>query len=104
MTEFLRIYPDDYIILIMDNAVWHKSQNLDIPENIECISILPYTPKMNPTEQVWTEIRKCGFNNKVFRTLNEIIDSLQEMIQTLSPSQLKSIAHRDWITIIFDFG
>ncbi len=82
MTESLRqlsvIYPDAYIILVMDSAVWHKSQTLDILENIEFSFIPPYTPEMNPIEQVWAEIRKRGFKNKVFRTLNEVIDKLQE--------------------------
>lgn len=56
MNEFLgrlsATYPDDYIILVMNNAVWHKSQTLTIPENIEFTFILPYTPEMNPIEQV----------------------------------------------------
>lgn len=56
MNEFLGqpsvAYPDDYIILVMDNAVWHKSQTLTIPENIEFTFIPPYTPEMNPIEQV----------------------------------------------------
>ena len=37
MNEFLQRlsqqYKDDYIILIMDNAVWHKSKTLVITEN-----------------------------------------------------------------------
>lgn len=49
---------------------------------------------MTPIEQVWAEIRKRGFKNKVFRTLNEVIDRLQEIIQTASSCQLKSIVHR----------
>ena len=88
----------------MDNAVWHKSQTLNIPENIEFTFIPPYTPEMNPTEQVWAEIRKRGFKNKIFRSLNEVIDKLQEVIQNLSPSQLKSIARRDWSLAIFEFS
>ncbi len=63
----------------MDN----KYQTLAIPKNIEFTSISPYTPEMKPIEQVWVEIRKRGFKNKVFRTLNEVIDQLQEVIQTL---------------------
>ena len=98
MNEFLRqlsaAYPEDYIILVVDNAIWHKSQMLNIPENIECTFIPPYTPEMTPIEQVWAEIRKRGFKNKVFRTLNEVIDRLQEIIQTASSCQLKSIVHR----------
>lgn len=49
---------------------------------------------MNLIEQIWAEIRKRGFKNKVFRILNEVIDKLQEVIQTLSSCQLKSIVHR----------
>ncbi|NQH33447.1 hypothetical protein HO665_04210 [Streptococcus suis] len=108
MNEFLHqlseAYPDDYIILVMDNAVWHKSQTLNIPENIAFTFIPPYTPEMNPIEQVWAEIRKRGFKNKIFRSLNEVIDKLQEVIQNLSPSQLKSIARRDWSLAIFEFS
>ena len=108
MNEFLRqlsaAYPEDYIILVMDNAIWHKSQTLNIPKNIEFTVIPPYTPEMNPIEQVWAEIRKLGFKNKVFKTLNEVIDKLEEVIQTLTAYQLKSIVHRDWTSAIFDFN
>ena len=108
MNEFLRqlsvAYPEDYIILVMDNAIWHKSQTFNIPKNIEFTFISPYTPEMNPIEQVWAEIRKLGFKNKVFKTLNEVIDKLEEVIQTLSSAQLKSIVHRDWTSAIFDFN
>ena len=75
--EFLRqvsqAYPDDYILLVMDNAIWHKSSTLEIPSNIELAFIPPYTPEMNPIEQVWKEIRKRGFKNKAFQTLEAVI-------------------------------
>ena len=85
--EFLRqvsqAYPDDYMLLVMDNAIWHKSSTLEIPSNIELSFIPPYTPEMNPIEQVWKEIRKRGFKNKAFQTLEAVIDKLQEVIQGL---------------------
>ncbi|MBF0805616.1 MULTISPECIES: transposase, partial [unclassified Streptococcus] len=106
MNEFLRqlseAYPNDYIILVMDNAVWHKSQTLDIPSNIEFTFIPPYTPEMNPIEQVWAEIRKLGFKNKAFKSLNDVIDQLQEVIQSLSTTRLRSIVHREWTSANFD--
>ncbi len=43
------------LFLVMDNAIWHKSQTLNIPKNIEFTFIPPYTPEMNPIEQVWAE-------------------------------------------------
>ena len=53
-----KAYPNDLIILIMDNAAWHTSQTLDIPNNIKFAFIPPYTPEMNPIEQIWKELRK----------------------------------------------
>ncbi|MBF0806688.1 MULTISPECIES: transposase, partial [unclassified Streptococcus] len=78
------------------------SQTLRIPANIEFSFIPPYTPEMNPIEQVWAEIRKLGFKNKVFKTLDDVIDQLQEVIQNLSTSQLQSIVRREWISANFD--
>lgn len=64
----------------------------------------PYTPEMNPIEQVWAEIRKRGFKNRVFKTLDEVIDKLQSVIQVLHWSDLKTIVQRKWTSAIFDFG
>lgn len=106
MNEFLRqiskAYPNDYIILVMDNAIWHKSQALEIPDNIDFAFIPPYTPEMNPIEQVWTEIRKRGFKNRAFQTLESVINKLQEIIQRLDSEPLKSIVHRKWICSDFE--
>lgn len=46
-------YSDDYIVLVMDKAIWHKSRELAVPHNIGCVFILPYTPELHPIEQVW---------------------------------------------------
>lgn len=81
----------------MDNAVWHKSQTLEIPSNIEFTFIPAYTLEMNPIEQVWAEICKRGFKNRTFQTLESVIDKLQEVIQNLSQHTLKSIVHREWV-------
>lgn len=58
---------------------------------------------MNPIEQVSDEIRKRGFKNKAFKTLDNVIDKLQEVIQNLHWSDLKSIVYREWLYSDFDF-
>ena len=92
--EFLRqvsqAYPDDYMLLVMDNAIWHKSSILEIPNNVELAFIPPYTPEMNPIEQVWKGIRKRGFKNKAFQTLESVIDKLQEVIQGLEKKRFEN--------------
>ena len=75
---------------------------LEIPTNVELVFIPPYTPEMNPIEQVWKEIRKRGFKNKAFQTLEAVIDKLQEVIQGLEKSILTSTVSRQWIRLLFE--
>ena len=62
-------YPQDYILLVLDGAVWHKARALNIPENMELIFLPPATPEMNPVEQIWAWLRLHGFRNKYSRPL-----------------------------------
>lgn len=78
----------------MDNAIWYKSRSLVIPNNIGYAFIPPYTLEMNPIEQVWAEIHKRGFKNRAFKTLDDVIDKLQSVIQALHWSDLKTIVQR----------
>lgn len=45
-------YRDDIILLCCDGAAWHKSAGLELPDNIVLFHIPPYTPEMNPIEQI----------------------------------------------------
>lgn len=78
LEELSNTFPRDKIILACDGAAWHKSGSLRIPENIELIFIPPYTPEMNPIEQIWKEIRKRGFKNEVFQTLQKVVEALRK--------------------------
>lgn len=97
LKQLSEAYPDDSILLVTDNAVWHKSSTLEKPHNIGFEFIPLYTPEMNPIEQVWAEIRKREFKNKAFKTLDDVINKLQEVIRELDWSILKPIVSRQWL-------
>jgi len=101
MNVFLRElsaeYRDDYILLAADNAAWHRARTLLVPENIEIFPLLPYTPELNPIEQIWKELRKRGFKNEVFATLEKVVDRLCDTINSLTRETVKSISGRDWL-------
>jgi putative transposase len=90
-------YPDDMIILVFDRASWHRATALMIPDNISFFFLPPATPEMNPMEQIWKEIRKRGFKNEIFNTLEKVIDRLCDTICSLSHDNIKSITGRKWI-------
>ena len=95
-------FSDDIILLCCDGAAWHKSSGLELPENIILFRIPPYTPEMNPIEQIWKEIRKRGFRNEVFATLEKVVDRLCDTICSLSNNAISSITGRDWIIKAFN--
>jgi len=56
---------------------------------------------MNPIEQIYKKIRKLGFKNEVFHTLQNVVDELCDTICSLSKEIIKSIIGRDWILSCF---
>lgn len=64
--------------LIMDNAPWHKKARRlivdekikeynDIMEAVEFVMLPPYSPDLNPIEQVWRITRKENTHNVFFK-------------------------------------
>ena len=97
LKELSKTYSEDIMILVCDGAAWHKSKNLEISGNIIITHIPPYTPEMNPIEQIWKQIRQMGFGNKIFRTLKAVVDRLCDTINLLTDELVKSITLREWI-------
>jgi len=90
-------FPNDYLLLCGDNASWHKSKSLIIPDNVELFFIPAATPEMNPTEQIWEHIKENDFDNNFFNTLNKVVDQLCCSINNLKIETIKSIGGREWI-------
>jgi transposase len=90
-------YPNDLILLICDNAWWHRSKYTVIPKRLTIAFIPKYTPEMNPIEQLWREVRTQGFHNRYFKDLAGVESNLHTTINHLKPEIIMSITQRDWI-------
>lgn len=96
LRELSKEFQDDIILLGCDGAAWHKSKALILPENTVLFFIPPYTPEMNPIEQIWKEFRNRSFKNAVFATLEKVVDRLCDTICSLTPAVIHSITGRSW--------
>lgn len=85
-------------VVIMDGAGWHKSGALDIPENLSILVLPPYSPELNPTENVWQFLRQAYLSNRVFETWEAIVDACCEAWNRLTAEtgRIRSIATRSW--------
>ena len=71
LTDLTLKYPDKTIVVVWDNAGWHKSKKLrehlgkgNILERIHLINLPPYSPNKNPIERVWGEGKKSISNRQ----------------------------------------
>ena len=92
-------HSDEFIIMVVDGAGWHRAKDLKIPENICLLSLPPYSPELNPVEHLWEEIREKWFGNEVFRDMDAVENQLVNALVTLEndPERVRSLAGFDWI-------
>ena len=87
MNRFLqhvsRTFSKYFLVIQVDQAGWHSSKDLIIPENIRFIAQPAYSPELNPVEHIWEEIREKAFANRIFESLDAVIDTLCEQLLRL---------------------
>ena len=100
LDEIALRYPGDRIVMVLDGAGWHRTGgDLAVPKNIQLLPLPPYSPDMNPVENIWEELREKNFDNKVFASLDDLEQQLIHSLKLLEdqPEITKSIAGWPWI-------
>lgn len=62
MEAFLKILSaevgkEDHIVMVLDNAGWHTSPRLRLPDNTTLLFLPPYAPELNPVERLWAYLK-----------------------------------------------
>jgi transposase len=89
---------DAHAILIMDQAGWHMSNHLVVPENITILPLPPKSPELNPVENLWHFMRENWLSNRVFKSYDDIVDHCCDAWRKLEnqPWRIMSIGRREW--------
>ena len=93
------VAPGAHAVVIIDGAGWHKpGGRLKLPDNISTLTLPPYSPELNPQENIWQYLRQNYLSNQVFGTYTAIVDACCAAWNALvrQPDQITSIASRDW--------
>jgi transposase len=100
LSEVSKRHKGEFIVMVMDGAGWHRSEDLDIPKNIRILCLPPYSPQLNPVEHIWDELREKSFSNKVFKDMKSVENLLVESLKTMERSEalIKSLCGFKWIT------
>jgi len=95
------VTPGCHAIVVMDQAGWHTTAKLTVPDNISLLCLPPRSPELNPVEKIWQFLRQTYLSNRVFETYRAILDAGSAAWNSLMacPDTVRSIAYRDWAAI-----
>jgi putative transposase len=85
-------------VLVLDGAGWHRSARLQVPDNIALLPLPPYSPELNPVENVWEFLRGNWLSHRVWDTYEAILDACHDAWNKLmqSPERIASLTVRPW--------
>jgi len=78
-----------FIVMQVDQAGWHRSKELSVPANIRLIQQPAYSPEVNPVEHLWEELREKYLHNRVFSSLDLLIEELCRGLNELTDDKAR---------------
>jgi len=100
MNEFSDYFKNYRVIMAMDRASWHTGDKTNKWDNIVPLFIPPYSPELNPVENIWDYIREnYRFKNTTFSSLKSVEDKLEKSLLDLQKNKdvVRSITLFNWI-------
>ena len=68
LEQMSRVLPAGvHAVLIWDGAGFHTSGDLEVPSNISVILLPPYSPELNPMENLWRHLRAHHWSNRAYQ-------------------------------------
>lgn len=95
LEDFSKHKPTELKIIIIDNAAFHSTKDIVLPNNIVLFPIPPYCPELNPAEKMW-QWMKDKIAMKVYDTLEILEDKIDELIKISENEIIKSITGYDF--------
>ena len=94
-----RVTRGAFAVLTLDGAGWHQQgDRLVMPDNIGLLHLPPYSPELNPTENIWEFLRQNDLSNRVYATYEAVVDACCDAWNKLmaAPERIRSIATREY--------
>jgi hypothetical protein len=85
------------VVLVLDNAGWHTSAQLVVPNGIHLLHLPAATPELQPAERLWPLVREA-LANETFASLDALEERLLRRCQMLSsmPAVIQSHTQFHW--------
>ena len=89
-------YPKDFPVIQTDNARFHCTNDLVMPDNVMLLYQPPHSPQVNSSEQLW-QWSKGEISNTIFTSLDHLKTTLNDLFQSKSKEFFASLTSRKFI-------
>ncbi len=89
--------PSRRIVLVLDQAGYHTSPQVQVPEGIHLVFLPPYSPELQPAEHLWP-FTDQPLVNEHFATIDALEDTVAAHCDRLQhqPDVIRSATHFHW--------
>jgi transposase len=89
-------YQNEFHMVQTDNATFHRSGNLEMPDNVMLLYQPPHSPQVNSSERLW-QWSKGEIANQVFTDLESLKTTLKNLFLSKPKAFFASLTHRNFI-------
>ena len=92
--------PGVHAVLLWDGAGYHTSGGLVVPANVSLIGLLPYSPELNPVENLWHYLRSHHWSHRVYPDYEALRDAAAVAWRAvcLDPEKIRSICAAPYLS------
>ena len=92
------VAPGAHGVVVLDGAGWHSSGDLLVPPNLTLLHLPPYSPELNPMEQIILFLKSHRFAYRVFEHVAALKEACRTGWQWLTdqPNVITKTTRRSW--------
>lgn len=94
LSQFAKTLPtDEHAVMLWDGAGFHVAKAICVPENITLVALPPYSPELNPIENLWHYLKSHFWSNRAYDDYEALeqaaVDAWQKT--ALDPELMKTV-------------
>ena len=97
LKELSKSYPNHHLLIVLDGAPSHRSEQIAHPQNISLLMLPPYSPELDPAERWFQEFRR-KLSNRTFETVALLQEALTRTLVPYweNPRLLRRLTGYSW--------
>jgi transposase len=90
--------PDVHVVMFWDQAGFHTARTLRPPPNVTLIPLPPYSPELNPIENLWHYLRSHHWSNRSYGDYDDLRQAVCEAWQAscLDSQRIQSVCRCEY--------